>query len=325
MSIGAVRQIIVITDKADTHLPYVQDHLDVPLTIIDPQELLRRGELTFSIEKGKVIVVHNGVRLDNVTGVWYRKPYYIAAADIPVAAPYKSYSQSNMRAHMDLLLSAFRRAVWISDYYAICRAENKIYQLQLATRLGFNVPRTLMTSNASAALDFITAEDNCIVKAHLSYAGQDSGKTFFATKINRQSPPDLAFLHLAPAIFQQAIDTQFDVRVTVVGDRVFPAIIRNNTSSYADARDWRIGHFEGGLSIEAYDSFPAHMASLCVQHVKRLRLRYGAIDLVMDKQGDFWFLENNPNGQWGFIEINTGHRIGEAIASMLAKDNKNSR
>lgn len=222
------RQIVVITHKTDAHLPYVQNHLDIPLTIIDPKDLLKQGELTFAVKKSNIAITHDGIPLDNVVGVWYRKPRYIEAPDIPVASQYKSYSQHNMRAHVDMLLSAFQQAVWVSDYYSICRAENKIYQLQLAAGLGFNLPRTLITSSSAAALRFIAAEASCIVKAHLSYAGQDTGKAFFATRINKQSPPDLSFLHLAPAIFQQTVEPQFDIRVTVVGDQVFPAIIRTS-------------------------------------------------------------------------------------------------
>lgn len=77
-------------------------------------------------------------------------------------------------------------------------------------------------------------------------------------------------------------------------------------------------HLENKVRIEAYTNFPARIAKLCVQHVKMLGLRYGAIDLVLDTAGKFWFLENNPNGQWAFIEAETRQPIGKALSKMLA-------
>ncbi|WP_272473525.1 hypothetical protein [Baekduia alba] len=38
---------------------------------------------------------------------------------------------------------------------------------------------------------------------------------------------------------------------------------------------------------------------------------------MIDQGGKFWFLELNPNGQWGFIELEAGPPIGAAIAELL--------
>ncbi|MNZ28723.1 hypothetical protein D3C78_459550 [compost metagenome] len=51
--------------------------------------------------------------------------------------------------------------------------------------------------------------------------------------------------------------------------------------------------------------------------MRRLNLRYGAIDFVCDPQGNLWFLEINPNGQWAWIENLTGYPIAEAIVDEL--------
>ena len=82
-------------------------------------------------------------------------------------------------------------------------------------------------------------------------------------------------------------------------------------------RDWRAGNFKKSTRIEALDDFPKELTQLCVAHVKALGLNFGALDFVVDKHGEFWFLENNPNGQWAFIEVATGQPIGKAIADLL--------
>jgi glutathione synthase/RimK-type ligase-like ATP-grasp enzyme len=51
--------------------------------------------------------------------------------------------------------------------------------------------------------------------------------------------------------------------------------------------------------------------------VKVLGLRFGAIDLLEDASGYFWFLEVNPNGQWAWIEQRTGAPLSDVIAAAL--------
>jgi len=57
---------------------------------------------------------------------------------------------------------------------------------------------------------------------------------------------------------------------------------------------------------------------------KRLQLVYGAIDMRRTPDGEYYFLEVNPAGQWHFVEQRTGLPISKAMADLLAKlDNGN--
>ena len=55
----------------------------------------------------------------------------------------------------------------------------------------------------------------------------------------------------------------------------------------------------------------------CKELLCRLNLQFGAIDFVENLEGEFIFLEINPNGQWAWIEIQTGMPIANAIARHL--------
>ncbi len=56
----------------------------------------------------------------------------------------------------------------------------------------------------------------------------------------------------------------------------------------------------------------------CIEYVKVLGLQYSAIDLALDEDGKYWFLEVNPNGQWAFVELATVLQISKAIAELLS-------
>jgi glutathione synthase/RimK-type ligase-like ATP-grasp enzyme len=312
-------QIVVITDRQDAHVPMVQKHTNIPMTILDPQALLEGITCTFELERKKMVVTYNRVRLDNVVGVWYRKPTIITDDQLPVAAELKPYVLSSIHRHNSLLYSSFHNARWLSDYYAMSRAEDKSWQLEMAAKLGFNVPGTLMTSDPAAARAFINTHHATVVKSYAAYSPGAARlqKGFLTTRINKQSLPDLTNLYLTPSIFQEAVETAFDVRVTVVDNEVFAAKISNDSlDDSSPVLDWRIGHSQGDMRIESYE-LPQKTERQCVALIKALGLSYGAIDLVMDKQGQLWFLENNSNGQWGFVEIETGQPIGKAIARFL--------
>ena len=78
--------------------------------------------------------------------------------------------------------------------------------------------------------------------------------------------------------------------------------------------DWRNGeHILEHSPIE----LPEDIQEKCLQLMKRLDLNYGAIDFVQDKEGNFVFLEINPNGQWAWIEHLTGMPISKEIVKSL--------
>ena len=81
-------------------------------------------------------------------------------------------------------------------------------------------------------------------------------------------------------------------------------------------RDWRFGHHEGALTFSEFTLDKATQ-KLCLSLVRRLKLHFAAIDMIMDMSGRLWFIEANPNGQWAFIEEATGQPIGQAIARLL--------
>ncbi|MET1033294.1 MAG: hypothetical protein ABWX94_02240 [Candidatus Saccharimonadales bacterium] len=320
-------RVIVISDSQDAHLPFVEPHLDAPFIVIDPREFASGKELTYRFEAGKTLVSYDGMNLHDISGVWYRKPQPITLDElsVKVGADFEEYSKTAMQRHVNLMLTAFNDAVWVSDYFALIRANNKSLQIAVAQQLGMNVPETVMTSDKDVAEKFIKSHARSITKPlTISYpVVNGKHKVFFTTLLEKGFIPDLSQLHLAPAIFQRAIGIVDDVRVIVVGDKVFAATVHaegvpTNTKVY----DYRLGHYEGKVVLEALHDFPEELARQCVAHNKALGLRFGALDFVRDKDGIFWFLENNPNGQWAFVENATGQPIGKAMASLLQGDSQ---
>jgi glutathione synthase/RimK-type ligase-like ATP-grasp enzyme len=312
-------QVIVITDHRDAHLPYVQRHLENCI-VIDPMDLVDGKTLTVSETSEGTNITYDGTLLDRVSGVWYRKPQPIKDAAIPVKEELRGYSRSAIERQFMILTSALPDATWVSNYHAGLRASSKALQLQVARQVGFNAPDTIFTGSPHDARAFLRKHPVSVTK-RMSNANPtvDGTRTvFLTTRIDKTFTPDLTNLHLAPAIFQQAIDAKHDIRVTVVGDKVFPAYVKSkSTRQDGRIRDSRAGYFGGSVDIQPVPHFPAALADLCVAHTKALGLNFGAIDIVEDPEGTYWFIENNANGQWAYIEEATGLGIGKAVATLL--------
>jgi glutathione synthase/RimK-type ligase-like ATP-grasp enzyme len=101
----------------------------------------------------------------------------------------------------------------------------------------------------------------------------------------------------------------------VIGKRVFAVAI--DSQSQKEARhDWRRSEVQQ-LPHSPF-TLPVDIESKCVDLVEALGLAFGAIDLVLTPEGEFVFLEINPNGQWAWIQqVCPTMPLREALADLL--------
>jgi hypothetical protein len=62
---------------------------------------------------------------------------------------------------------------------------------------------------------------------------------------------------------------------------------------------------------------PARIEYLLITLTRELGLSFAAIDLVLNQEGKYFFLEVNPSGQWLWVEDKTGLPISDAVADWL--------
>ncbi|MFC5721302.1 hypothetical protein ACFP1Z_14110 [Streptomyces gamaensis] len=78
--------------------------------------------------------------------------------------------------------------------------------------------------------------------------------------------------------------------------------------------DWRSDY--RSLTYRATRT-PDGIAESVRRLMRRLELRFAALDFVVSPSGEWTFLEANPCGQWDWIQHATGLPIAEAIADEL--------
>jgi hypothetical protein len=117
-----------------------------------------------------------------------------------------------------------------------------------------------------------------------------------------------------PIIFQAYVPKLFELRITVVGQKVFAAEIHSQHTNRT-RHDWR--RYDHYHMSYAQHCLPDDVAQRVLDLVQQLNLGYGAIDMVFTPDGRYVFIEINPNGQYLWIEQATGLPITDAIVDLL--------
>lgn len=208
-------------------------------------------------------------------------------------------------------------ALWVNDPQKNRIASNKLFQLKLAQELGFEIPDTLVTNNPGIAREFYYKHHGNIISKPLDQPYLEVDDQYFLIYTNKIEEQDLEKFNLvsySPTLFQVFIPKKIELRITVVGDKIFTASIDSQASSKTKI-DWR--HYDFQNVLHSPFELPQEVKDLSFQLIKKLGLVFGAIDMILTPDGKYIFLEVNPNGQYLWIELLTGLPISQAIAHLL--------
>jgi glutathione synthase/RimK-type ligase-like ATP-grasp enzyme len=195
-------------------------------------------------------------------------------------------------------------------------------QYRTALDCGFIIPDTVYANSKKSVETFAEKHDTLCLK---SIEGTDvwddeHGVDYvFYTQILQSkdvhSIPEEAFIQTVNFV-QEYVPKAYELRVTVVGNDLFAAkILSQELPDDKGKIDWRQG-YESGLSFIKCE-LPTEIKDKCINVVHALGLNFGCIDLIVRPDGNYVFLECNPNGQWLWIELMTGMKISESIARFL--------
>ena len=246
--------------------------------------------------------------------IWWRRPQQPVISDDIRDPTHQLFATNEAHEALAGLWYAVD-AFWINDPARDQLAHRKVYQLRVAQDVGLRIPQTLITSDPEAAREFIADRRGDAVVFKAFSALPDEWRE--TRLLGREELDMLSNVRYAPVIFQEYIDATYDLRVTVVGDRIFPAAIHSQETSYKV--DFRMDM--ANAKVEAVD-LPARVEKKLHALMDRLGLVYGAIDMRLTPSGEYVFLEINPAGQWLFVEQHTRQPIAAEIARLLVEHGK---
>jgi glutathione synthase/RimK-type ligase-like ATP-grasp enzyme len=292
------------------------------------------------------------IDLSAVHAVWDYRPYWVLP-DAKLKPSVRRFIKSESDGFIKALPLLMPNAFWVSKPWYVDMANSKPYNALVAKQVGFKIPDTYFGNDPQKAKDFVQMYSEIIFKTidstrpgldvtlaqkMLLFFGELLGglKDEHASGVLENNFDDkyhnlvsshtqkidavrigdlLSNIASSPIIFQPFCSKKKDIRVTVVGDKVFSCAIDSlhpHVRNKVDIRD----NDENLIPHEPHE-LPPDIEAKCVALLRNLNLEYGTIDLILTPDDEYIYLEINPTGLWLWVERLAGLPISQAIAELL--------
>ncbi|RKT01550.1 MvdC/MvdD family ATP grasp protein [Chryseobacterium defluvii] len=250
----------------------------------------------------------------NIKGVWHRKSWKVSVPE-ELDEEYEKIFLNEYGSLRYNLFSLLEDVPWINPYEQEKKVDaNKLYQLKTARKNHLLIPKTIFSNDEKKIVEFF--HEHCrgraVAKLHGALAKSMDAENFLSTTIieedNLEYISDIAY---CPMIFQPYIDKEYELRIAYIDGEFFTGKINSSGSA-----DWRISREH--LFWTPYE-LPAEIKNNITAMMREMGLFFGAIDMIKGKDGNYYFLEVNPQGEWGMLQKELGFPIAEKIADNLIK------
>lgn len=324
--------ILIITNKEDVHPTPVIERLaerGIPFFRLNTESLLTDYEFSWWNDSLgcdfyiKCILNGMEVRGSEITAIWDRRPEQPKELLIKSTQGIDKHNLAEALGFLVFLRYYLKDIPSIGSITGDRPASSKMLQYRIAHQVGFSLPESRYSNSRRAIIGLAEKFPYLLLKPIESNDVWDENNmqdyVFYSQKVPSESlsdVPDEAFTQTV-TFAQNYVEKDFELRVTVVGKKVFACRIDSQDLTDDTGKiDWRQG-YEHGMGQTAFN-LPEDIADKCREYLLCLGLNFGCFDFIVTPSGKFVFLECNPNGQWLWVEDATGLKISEAIADFLS-------
>ncbi|MBI3724517.1 hypothetical protein HY251_11270 [bacterium] len=302
--------IVVVSDRIDGHARCVQRRLaekGAECTIFDTGEVPARARISAWVDNERSARVRvrrepGDIDFARVKTVWLRRLSGLRPGE-ELSEEDREFAKEESIALLLSLGVTLQDRFWVNPMVSALvtdRGYGKVSQLELARELGLEVPRTLATNDPDAAREFLSVtKEGAIYKPFRSpsRSREEGGKkqwlVLFTTKIDWKALAKLDGVRHAPCIFQEYVPKKLELRVTVIGEKVFAAEIHSQVHEKS-AVDFR-RHYDVENTPYRIHELPRAIEEKLVALDRKLGLVFGASDLM-----------HKPDGRYVFLEVQQG-------------------
>lgn len=273
-----------------------------------------KHKIIVDLQKKVMIISIDGeeyeAQFEKLKGIFFRAPVFLRTQSKKELSVQEQLERNQWSSFLRNLI-IFKNANWINYPVSTYSSENKIYQLYSAEECGLSIPLTYISNYADFNLGF---DKKYIVKSldtALFYDMENNKEMFTYSNVVTGAELQEYDLASAPIFIQEFLNPKIDCRVTYVQGKLFPVkILQNGQGMYGD---WRMRKEE--LEYIPFQ-LPTYVESAINKLMKKLELNFGGIDLAI-VAGEYYFIEVNPTGEWGWLEVKTGVNISKTIKRAL--------
>ncbi|MEN2388055.1 hypothetical protein [Comamonas sp. A7-5] len=298
-------KLMLITGSHDATCDYIQGKFQDKYFFRLNLDLF--SDYKIAIDNGSFQIIHEGLDIcsDECLGIYFRKPIFENLEGVFDSA-YHNFAHRETFSLIEGLVESFDGPC-LSKPSKIRKANNKVFQLFLAEKLGFKVPASRITNNMEVVRDFDVSA--MIVKPlAIGTVEHANHREYVQTNmVSKETPMDK--LKFAPAYFQEYTEKDYEVRVTFVRDQAHAVRIESENKI-----DWR--KKENNIIYRPY-TLPSSIYLKCLDFMREADMEFGCFDFIVNN-GEFVFLEMNANGQWAWLEKIPGCNVANSIIDYLS-------
>lgn len=194
---------------------------------------------------------------------------------------------------------------------------NKIIVLEIARKSGLKIPETIVTRCKSELYDFAIKHKELITKSidiNCNIEIKDDFFMQYTSAVNIkdiESFPDV----FALTLFQQLIKKSFELRIFYLNGKMYSSAIMSQMSSKTKI-DYR--NYDDTIPNRVVPfNLPVEIEKKIINMMNMLKLETGSIDIMVTDNGEYVFLEVNPNGQFLGISVKCNYYLDREIAKTI--------
>lgn len=263
---------------------------------------------------------------ENIQCIWYRRKiskyytsYELKKKDFISENKIQDFLNTEFNTLHSYLFYKYSIKKWINNPITD-KNLNKLDVIFKAKDLGISIPHTEVVTTKSKIQELLNKKDNYIVKPiseciFINHLGKEYKMlTKMITKETLKHIPNTFF----PSLIQENVEKKFEIRTFYLYGSFYSMAIfsQQNEKTKSDFRNY---DSENPNRTVPY-KLPLSIEKKLNKLMKFYEFNTGSIDLIYDMEGNYVFLEINPDGQFGMVSYPCNYYLEKKVALKI-KDN----
>ncbi|REC46251.1 grasp-with-spasm system ATP-grasp peptide maturase [Chryseobacterium pennipullorum] len=319
--------ILILSTPNDDDTNLVMEHLAILgekcIRINDLDLFNGNTKMHYELSPEPTLIVENSffgkIDLADVNCVWYRKfgffdkfkKNFRGETNVEML----EYLKLEYTTTLDLFFDFLKNKKWLNNQLNIKKL-NKISTLIASQQVGLTIPKTNITNTA----DSLNRNESYITKSIKDGSVIDVGENtyFFLTK--EVNPKTMAqYSHFFPSLFQEKVDKEYELRIFHLNGKNYPMAIFSQRDTQTGV-DYRHYNYSKPNRMIPY-TLPEEVDRKISLLMKNIGLDTGSLDIIKGKDGEYYFLEVNPSGQFRMTALPCNYNLHHEVAHCLQKMN----
>ncbi|MBB6002209.1 grasp-with-spasm system ATP-grasp peptide maturase [Arcicella rosea] len=292
-----------------------------PYIRLNPLEIVEK-KVFFSLKEQILIIGDKTIKIDEINAIWNRKIgffSYTPQFKLLVESSGYDVAEQILRENASIVsgfVRLFKDKKWLLN--ALSTNINKIDVLNMAFKIGLDIPETFILSN-KLDIKNIHAKTPLISKSVYEVIFLKRLNGLYSMYTNRLSEvffkkvPDDFF----PSLLQVEVKKMYEIRTFFLIDTCYSMSIFSQKSKQTEL-DFRRYEWANPNRFIPY-KLPREIEMKIKKLMKSLNLNTGSIDFMRGEDGKYYFLEINPAGQFGMIDFSCNYGLHKKVAQTLIK------